>query len=255
MDYWEIRRFLPRETQGYVPAFLGVMYVMEYAAEHNIYPRHLKEEFLNADSVMLAKHLHFNKISKLLDVSISELRQLNPQYKLREVPGSKANPLPLFLPSSYASRFVAMEDEIYGRRKPAPETIGMVTREVKKTHTVKSGEYLGIIARKYKCSVKDLQRWNSMTTTKINPGQELTLYMVVNEPVQAVAESQPAIQSKVKAEPGSYIYYTVQNGDTLWEIANKYPGISVEALRSLNADINADQLQVGQVIKLHRTGA
>lgn len=258
MDYWEIRSYLPSETRGYIPAFIGASFVMTYAKEFNIYPRHLKETFLNTDSVLVTEHLHFTKISKTLGVPIAEIRQLNPQYKLQEIPGTTRKPLSLFLPSGYSTAFASLENEIYGRMPElaAEQPIGMVTKEVKKIHTVSSGEFLGVIAKKYKCSVADIQRWNALSSTKINPGQHLTVYMVVSEPAMAarVEHVATADEKNVKPAPGTYIYYTVQSGDTLWDIASKYPGITVQTLRELNKDINAGGLQVGQVIKLHRTG-
>ena len=84
--YWEIRPFLPKETQGYVPAFIAVNYVMSYTSEHNMYSAIPKKTFLTVDTVHVKKQISFTQISAILDIPVEELEYLNPSYRKDVIP-------------------------------------------------------------------------------------------------------------------------------------------------------------------------
>ena len=109
-----------------------------------------------------------------------------------------------------------------------------------KIHTVKSGENLSIIAKKYKCTITELKTWNNLKSTNLSVGQKLKVYP-------------PAKQTQTQTQTttsGGYVIYTVKSGDNLWDIAKKFDGVSAEQIRTLNnLDKNA-MLKVGQKLKI-----
>lgn len=191
-DYWEIYNYLPRETRGYVPAFIAANYVMTYYCDHNICPMETNIP-ASTDTVQVNKNLHFEQIADLCGVSIEQIKSLNPQYKKNIIPGDN-KPYTLRLPQSNISAFIDQQDTIYTHRAdelfrnrktiairdntPPSATRGkaVVGKGTLTYHKIKSGETLGMIAEKYKVRVKDIQNWNGMRNTKITAGKRLKIY-------------------------------------------------------------------------------
>lgn len=110
-DYWKIYSFLPKETRGYVPAFIAANYIMNYYCEHNICP--LNAELpIKTDTVMVNRDIHFEQIAHVLGISIEQLKDLNPQYRQNLINGH-ANPASLRLPAQLVNIFIDKEDSIY----------------------------------------------------------------------------------------------------------------------------------------------
>lgn len=190
-DYWSIYNYLPRETRGYVPAFIAANYVMTYYCDHNICPMETNIP-ANTDTVQVNKNLHFEQIADLCHVSLEEIKSLNPQYKKELIPG-ESKPYTLRLPQSSVSTFIDRQDTIYahradelfknrrtvavkeksasGRRSSSARGSGGATY-----YKIRKGDNLGSIARKYGVSVKDLQRWNGLRGTNIGAGKRLKIY-------------------------------------------------------------------------------
>lgn len=191
-DYWEIYNYLPRETRGYVPAFIAANYVMTYYCDHNICPMETNIP-ASTDTVQVNKNLHFEQIADLCGVSIEQIRSLNPQYKKNIIPGD-SKPYTLRLPQNNISAFIDQQDTIYTHRAdelfrnrrtiairdntPPSSTRGKAATGSGNLiyHKIKSGETLGTIAGKYKVRVKDIQSWNGMRNTKITAGKRLKIY-------------------------------------------------------------------------------
>ena len=188
-DYWEIYNFLPKETRGYVPAFIAANYVMTYYCKHNICP--METNIPDAtDTVQVTKNLHFEQLADICSVSMEEIKSLNPQYKKNIIPGeSKAQTLRL--PMNYISTFIDSQDTIYAHRSnelfknrrtvAIPETRSTARRATtgngKLTyHKIRSGETLGGIAGRYGVTVKQLQSWNGLRNTNISAGKQLKIY-------------------------------------------------------------------------------
>lgn len=181
-NYWQIRRFLPKETRSYVPAFIAVCYAMNYASDHKISTEKPRVLFHEVDTIEVKYQIDFEYLSSSLDVSIDELEFLNPSYKINVIPKIDGRPYHLVLPFAKMGAFVENEKEIYAhfveletqKRKNYPKYSEQDERIV---HRVKGGEYLGKIARRYGCSVKKIQQWNNLKNDNIRVGQRLILYV------------------------------------------------------------------------------
>ena len=181
-NYWQIRRFLPKETRSYLPAFIAVCYAMNYASDHKISTEKPRLLFHEVDTVEVKYQIDFEYLSSSLDISIDELEFLNPSYKINVIPKINGSPYHLVLPFAKMGVFVENEKEIYAhfveldaqKRKNYPKYSEQDERIV---HRVKMGEYLGKIARRYGCSVKKIQQWNNLKNDNIRVGQRLILYV------------------------------------------------------------------------------
>lgn len=181
-SFWEIYDYLPRETRGYVPAFIGASYAYAYHKQHGI---ELTEAPLPlaVDTIRVAKLMHLGQVASTLDLPIEVLRQLNPQYRLDIIPATNKH-YTLILPQQYACRYIACEEEI--QRKDSlflKEYINPVNVAKKRaatseyvTHTVKRGETLGSIARKYRVSQQTIMRDNHIrNANRLSIGQKLKI--------------------------------------------------------------------------------
>lgn len=185
-DYWAIYNYLPRETRGYVPAFIAANYVMTYYCKHNICPMETNIPAAT-DTVMVSKNLHFEQIVDLCGIDMEQLKSLNPQYKRNIIPG-ESKPQTLRLPIQQISAFIDQQDTIYEHRKlelfknrkvvPVSDGRGQAIKGNGELtyHRIRNGETLGSIARRYGVSVKQIQQWNGMTNTKISAGKRLKIY-------------------------------------------------------------------------------
>jgi membrane-bound lytic murein transglycosylase D len=190
MDFWSIKPFLPKETQGYVPAFIAVNYVMNHATEYNLYPKTPMRSFFEVDSVHVNSRVDFNVLSKLIDMPLDDIRYLNGTYKLNEIPDN-GNKHYLILPLDMLGLFLANEDVVYEQSKAAkwqPELmasnkevapdgkIAQVTWDtIWKTHKVKSKETLNTVAKRYGVSATEIKKWNKLKSSSVKKGQTLKI--------------------------------------------------------------------------------
>ena len=263
--YWEIRPFLPRETQGYVPAFIDVNYIMNYAPEHNLYPSIPKKTFFQVDTVQIRQQISFAQLSEVLNIPLEDVQYLNPCYKKGVIPHNPTGePYTLVLPTSKIGSFITNEMAIYNYLKDDKNNELLAIEETKssKVHVVKKGEHLSTIAKKYGCTISELQSWNSLKKLAVVPGQKLTVY--TSKPVQntnntTVANNTPAnnnntavAKSQVNnsgAAASKAKYHVVKKGDTLWEIAQKN-GTTVDQIRKLNGMNSKSKLVPGSKLKV-----
>ena len=253
-NYWNIRRNLPRETAGYVPAFLATMYLFEYAEEHGIKLNKVERPYFETDTVHVKQLITFDQISKLVGVSKEELIVLNPSYKLNIIPKIKDKKHFLRLPKEAIGKFVTNEAAIYAfaekenksRESALPK---LVTAEDRIRYKVKSGDYLGKIAERYGVGVSQIKQWNGLRSNNLRIGQRLIIYP--RKPVTTVSSSKnEAIQSSPAVSlNGNSKIHTVKAGDSLWTISRKYPGITIEKLKQWNG-ISGNNLQPGTKLKL-----
>lgn len=280
-DYWTIYYRLPKETRGYVPAYISATYAMSYYKEHKLVPREPSFNIV-CDTIMVNNYLHFEQIASQLNIDIDMLRELNPMYRLDVIPASIEKPYPLKLPHELVIRFIELEDTItaHNREKyfpnneikdPAKTAYHFVPVDVKGKakvyYTVKSGDAIGLIAEWFHVRTADIRYWNNLKGNLIRVGQKLLLYVPENKAPQyqkynslSFEEKQKAIGKdtddtlKKKEEPldPEYIYYTVRSGDSLWDIAQQFQGISVEYLKKLNNITNTRSLHPGQKLKIRK---
>jgi membrane-bound lytic murein transglycosylase D len=268
--YWEIRPFLPRETQAYVPAFIAATYIMTYHQEHNLFATAPRATFYDVDSVNVRQQLNFTQVEAVLGVPYDELAFLNPMFKLGVVPVSlTGEPYHLILPVKQAGNFVMNEEKIYNTVKTDSALAAMTVEQVMKTHTVKKGEKINTIAKRYKCSVDEIRKWNNLSSNYLKTGQKLVIYMpapaattattapVKKDPPKTTTATTP--NTPVKADnsgktttiTGTYKYYTVKSGDSLWSIAQAN-GTTVDELKKLNGFGAKVVLHVGDKLKVKK---
>jgi membrane-bound lytic murein transglycosylase D len=208
-DFWEIYPFLPSETRGYVPAFIAANYIMTYHKCHNISPALAKRPLIT-DTIHITKRVHFDQISQVMDIPVEEIRALNPQFRTDLIPGD-IKPYSLVLPSLQVYAYIANEDSIlnhnatrYARRgvvEPSSgASVGRDARgeyydeQVTKWHTVRKGETLTKIARKYGITIADIRKHNRVKKS-VKAGQKLKIvttqrtYKPKTEETKAIAEN------------------------------------------------------------------
>lgn len=233
-NYWDLRPYLPRETAGYVPAFLATLYIFEYAEEHGFQPPQPQVTYFETDTVHTKRLLTFEQVSKVTGVDKKMLQFLNPSYKLDVIPHVEDEEYSLRLPRSKSGLFVNNEDAIYGyveaKKKEVPE---MIEAEERIRYRVKRGDYLGKIAERYGVGISDIRRWNDLRTTRLRIGQRLTIYP----------------RSFPQDASSSPKFYTVKQGDSLWSISRRFPGLTVQQIKDLN-NMNGNRLRPGMRLKL-----
>jgi len=180
-SYWEIRPYLPRETSAYVPLFIAASYAFEYGPLHGIGPAEIPAYYIETDTVRITQQIHFKQVEEGLGVDGALMEFLNPQYRYNIVPVIDGQEYFLTLPAASAMAFRMQKDTLYNvadayfeaRASTIPELTQMNERA---THRVQSGETLGHIASKYGVGVREIKRWNGLSSDMIRIGQRLVVY-------------------------------------------------------------------------------
>ncbi len=285
-DFWDIYPYLPRETRTYVPAFIGALYTLHYYKEHGITPEATAVAPI-VDTFMINKMLHFKQVEELVGVPLADLRYLNPQYRHDIVPGNEREYI-LKIPHDYTNRFIDVEDSLYAYKAEElfnPVNIKKIRDGgdgERIVYKVRSGDALSKIAAKYHCTVNQIMRWNNLKNSNIRVGQNLVIYRGGNGPATSSSSSgsssgssgssskasgsgsagSSGSSSASKTSSGSssetvhtasdgttYTIYTVKNGDSLYNIAKKYPGVSAQNIMDYNG-ISSSKIKPGMKLKI-----
>ncbi len=278
-DYWQIYYRLPRETRGYLPGYIAAAYSMNYYREHDIKPMQL--DFPTAtDTVMITRDIHLEQISEVMGIPLAEIKALNPQYRAMIVPG-RSGAMSLTLPLRHIGDFIALQDSVTAYRaghyfnpelKNASPTQSRyippnIKGKAKLVYTVKEGDNLGYIASWYNVGVSDLRYWNNISRNLIRINQQLAVYVDPSEKEYYSLVDGLSFQEKQKrigkpalismataADPADpdFVYHTVRYGDTVWDIANKYSGVSATDILNLNGLGRSGKIHVGQKLKIKK---
>jgi membrane-bound lytic murein transglycosylase D len=280
-DYWQIYYRLPRETRGYIPGYIAATYLLNYYKED-----HIKSLPINipiaTDTLMVNKDIHLAQISEVMNIPLGELKALNPQYRTGFVPGS-TKPQSLTLPLTHLGDFIDLNDTIrkykadiyldksYMTANPSRSTYipPDVKGKTKLYYTVKDGDNLGYIADWYRVGLTNLRYWNDIYGNTIRVGQKIAIFV---EPSKAeyyskvsemtFAEKQSMIGNTVPANlianiettgsDSEYIVYTVQYGDTIWDIVKKFENVTTSEVLTLNNILDPGRIQAGQKLKIKK---
>lgn len=252
--FWEIYNYLPKETRSYVPQFIAIIYALNHAEEHNLSDIAL-EKIIPHDTLAITRDTHLEILAKLTGTCIEDLHALNPPIRRNVVPGNRKTYI-LNIPITAkavlqqnrkvildsASRAGSREMEMVA--KPTNTSYGKESI----VYVVKYGDALGLIAQRHRVQTDDLRKWNNLSGNMIYTGQKLTIWTgskpqvtskppaPVNKPVTAIT----TISGKT---------YTVQEGDTLWDISRKFDGLTVEKLKAIN-NLKSNKLSPGMKLIL-----
>lgn len=245
-EFWQIYPYLPRETRGYMPGFVGAMYAFNYYKEYGIVPEDVGMPAA-VDTLLINKNLHFKQINEVVGVPLEIIKQYNPQYTHDIIPGNEGTCV-LKLPFEWVPAFMdADQDTLYNHKstelmsEQILKNIKASGSESRVAYRVKSGDYLGRIASRYHVTVNQIMKWNHLRSSNLRVGQILYIYGKGYEP--ATTSNSNSTATKASASSGStsnagntnnYTIYVVKNGDTLYSIAKNYPGVSAQNIMDFN---------------------
>ena len=185
-DFWSIYPFLPRETRNYVPIFIAAKYAMNYGQEHGIC-KAPAEKTMITDTICTTRRMHLQQVSENLGIEMDELRRLNPQYSRDILPGGST--YTLCLPSEKAGLYIDQEDSIIAYKADSLINNRRAEIDMAKVtsvngayrvngvtyYTIKNGDSLSTIAKKFHCTVKQLKQWNGLKNDNIRAGKKLKI--------------------------------------------------------------------------------
>ncbi len=253
-SFWEIYPFLPRETRSYVPQFVAMIYTMNHLEEHNFFDEG-EEMLVRSDTLHVRKFLNFETLANLTGTCVEDLQKLNPSIQHNAIPDMEKTwvmRIPSTAKEQLAGDRVAILDSASRTGRKELEALakamqgGTYGRE-RIVYKVRSGDVLGSIAMRHKVKVSDIKKWNNLNSDIIRTGQRLNIWVKGSSGLAvttAPATSHPATATtNVQGQKT----YTVQPGDTLWDISRKFDGLTIEKIKSLNK-LPDNKIRAGQML-------
>ncbi|NDK57115.1 lytic transglycosylase domain-containing protein [Pontibacter fetidus] len=283
--FWEIFPYLPKETRSYVPSMTAVIYAMNYAPQHNIFSDSILY-VQDVETITINQGVDLEKLAAELHIDSKTLLALNPEIKKKVLPANTRN-YKLRVPAERAELLASADNvscmiaaatptivpvpEPVIEREPAKAPVLLASNTATTTtlpdstekvfYKVKRGDNLSSIATKHNVTVEQLKDWNNLRKSTIVTNQKLTVYqpkateaLAMATPAE-VAEAKPVVAKKTSkpaikpSEKHQEIIHHVQPGDTLWNISQKYNGISVEKIKKLNK-LKTNEIKPGQTLIL-----
>ena len=231
-DFWILHPHLRKETRNYVPTFIAVNYAMQYANEHDIAIENPKIIFSDIDTLILKKEVELKVLTELLCVNEQTINYLNPAYKKSIFPEGAV----LTFPSNAVNDFKLNETTNYAFID-AVRNKKILINEERIVYRVDKGDYLGRIAKAHNVHVFEIKEWNKLKSTNLDIGDKLVIYVKKDD---SISLEKRILRNNV---------YVIQKGDTLWDIAQKYNGLSVWKIKAMN-NMETDNLKPGTTILL-----
>ncbi|MDA9227850.1 LysM peptidoglycan-binding domain-containing protein [Flavobacteriales bacterium] len=216
-NYWDLRPHLRTETRNYVPKFIATTYLMEFHTNYEFPIDTLDIILLNSDTIKIDHQTNYKTLSKLTCLTEEDISYYNPSFKNNIIPKGSTIVLPKNNIDDYYLNY--QEYKVFTQAVDDKE---ILLDETLINYSVVSGDYLGKIAVNYNLKIYQIQNWNNLKSTKLNIGDNLFLY-VSDDHLKKINDVKPSNKS-----------YTVQKGDTLWDIAKMYTGVSVSRIKKLN---------------------
>ncbi|MFN7119357.1 MAG: transglycosylase SLT domain-containing protein [Saprospiraceae bacterium] len=279
-NYWKVRRYLPRETHNYVPAFIAATYLLNYFEEHEINPSYPALDMQLTETIKVYTELRFDTLAQLTELPTEMITGLNPAYKKGVIP---ADPQGYYL--TLPSRVMPLVKSYIEAKRPDNETNTVETVSIiipnyskilsadyeKGTYQVRGGETIEKVAQSLKCSVQELKAWNQLISNVITAGQRL-IYFFPKEnrksttmkkmevqrtpalkpaPLHAPASSVRKLSADKAFQQDRFAYYILKRREKLRDIAERL-NLSVEELEQINQMSGKRILPIGTVVKIKR---
>ena len=222
-DYWAIYPYLPRETRGYVPAFIAANYVMNYYCDHKIPPMKTIAP-AETDTVTVSRNLYLAQVAAACNLDVETVQAMNPQYRAGVVPGN-SQPCALRLPVQSIDRFLQLGDSIYNVA-PAAE----------------------VAERREEVEPAELTAQPNNTTTRQSRRQALAEERRERRERRAAAAAERKKRKSKRAHAEGPSEVDIRQGDTLSEIARRN-NTTVEKLQKIN-NLNGSAIRAGKKLRV-----